>query len=253
MVYKGRMAMDACLKTLVLSPCVIASMLMMSTLAQADLTPMSTQELALTTGQAATGVQIGLQAYINQVIGAPGVASSACTTSETAATFCRLGFRLDGSTNWLVFKGFNGYINIPDIMIYGVNLSVATSFPLTTVGSPPSAVSPPQSAFAINIPFPNPANKDSTAIQIRNLSYTLGLNVNQATTTATDTPAYDQATYYQNTTYTNGTPGNFGQSNSTYDLSGGPGGGGRETGVIGVTMNGNLNVGGTLYVMSTTK
>lgn len=213
--------------------------LCVGTSAHAALNELDDQTLSQVEGQA-TGVQISLSAAINQVT--PGVSNCGSGAGNTPLVNCRLGLQLNNVANWLLFKGFNGYINIPQITLYGVNL---TASPISSTVQ--------QSAIALNVVFPTSSNANNTAIQFKNLSYTMGLQLNtcytdglgNCPTTGVQAPtaAENQSTYYASTVYQNTNAAAAYYSSNAYDL-------GKETGVIGVNINGNLNVGGTLYVFS---
>ncbi|WP_410210976.1 hypothetical protein [Aquirhabdus sp.] len=207
----------------------------------AALSTLTNEELAAVEGQS-TGVQLGLELRINQVNAGTGNAGAllpACAGNNVV--FCRLGVQFNNQPNWLLFKGLNGYINIPNVVLYGADLSQLP----TSQGGDPSKL---QSAIAINVAFPDATH--NTAIQFRNVSYTLGVAVNSNQSFGTLSASDNQNSYlslvggnptppvYQNT---NSAAANY--SAAAYDV-------GKETGVMGVTMNGNLNVGGTLYVFA---
>ena len=207
--------------------------------AHAALNELDDQSLSLVEGQS-TGAQLALSVAINQTT--PGTSNCGSGVGNTPLINCRLGFQFNNVANWLLFKGFNGYINIPQITLYGVNLTAA-----------PISSSVQQSAIALNIVFPTSSNANNTAIQFKNLAFTLGVQLNTCYTDGSGncptngalapTAAQNQATYYASTVYQNTNAAAAYYSSNAYDL-------GKETGVIGVNINGNLNVGGTLYVFS---
>lgn len=204
--------------------------------ALAGLTPLDDQALSNVEGQA-TGVQLALTMMINQ--SSPGVETASCASTASASyTFCRLGLQINNVANWLLFKSFNGYINIPNLVLFG-----------TTV-NPGSGV---QSAVAFSVTLPTPQNANGTAIQFKNFAYTLGIGINPCYTDGlgncpanaklNPNAAENQATYYQQALYQNTAPAGANYSANAYDT-------GKETGILGVQIHGNLYVGGQLNVFS---
>ena len=203
--------------------------------AHAALSTLTNEELASVEGQS-TGVQLGLELRINQVNAGAGTAGAlipACAGANVV--FCRLGIQLNSQPNWLLFKGLNGYINIPNVVLYGADLS---QLPVAQGGDPTKL----QSAIAINVAFPDATH--NTAIQFRNVGYTLGVAVNSNQTFGTLSALDNQKAYLSLTSAgVLGPPPVYPATAAAYDV-------GKETGVMGITMNGNLNVGGTLYVFA---
>ncbi len=199
-----------------------------------------------------TAVQMSLSMMINQT--APGVPNTSCVgaggVAGTNDTFCRLGLQINNVPNWLLFKGFNGYINIPQLTLYGS--AVQTS----STAAQSSLVFSMPTTFAA-------ANANNTAIQFKNVSYTLSLAVNPCYTSSASGSGTDcnpatgrwttanasymaidnQKTYYQQAVYQNTNSTQPYYSANTYDV-------GKETGLMGVTMNGNLYVGGQINVFT---
>jgi hypothetical protein len=134
-------------------------------------------------------------------------------------------------------KGFSGYFNIPKLVLFGSTVTPASGL---------------QSAIAIQITLPSAADK-SSQININNFSFTFALatspcysnsggTVSSSCSSSTPpTAAQNQAAYYDASVFQGTTPG--AQFYSPVDA-------GKETGILGVRMSGNLNVGGTLYVFS---
>jgi len=150
--------------------------------AHAALSTLTNDELAAVEGQA-TGVQLGLELRINQVNAGAGNAGAllpACAGNNVV--FCRLGLQLNNQPNWLLFKGLNGYINIPNVVLYGADLTQS-----------PIGSSIKQSAIAINVTFPDATH--NTAIQFRNVSYTLGVAVNSNQTFGSLSASDNQNSY----------------------------------------------------------
>ncbi len=235
--------------------------------AQAQLSPLTSEELSLVEGQS-TGVQLGLEMRINHVNAGTDTAG-ALTCSGNNLVYCRLGTQFNNLSNWLLFKGFNGYLNIQNVTLYGAALDA-----LPWAGSTLNVAK--QSALAISFTLPsvanvaayNPVNPGTTpaptTVHIRNWSYTVGIGVNPcyaasncgaytaASPTAlqlTQMATQNQQTYLSLDGSNNPTPpvyqstnaANPYYSNSSFDT-------GKEIGTLGVMMNGNLNIGGTLYV-----
>lgn len=212
------------LRVLVLSSSVVLVGLSVS-VAQAALSQLDDQALSSVEGQANTGVNVALQLQINQ--STPG--TSDCGV-KTPLVNCRLGLQTNNVANWLLFKGFNGTINIPQMTLFGADLAD----PAVNSGT---AVK--QSAIGINFNFPAPNTPASGSIQFKNLSFIMGLSVNSIqynnSPVTAPTAATNQTAYYDPTKYTN---------------AGDPLNNGRETGILSMAINGNLNVGGQLYVFS---
>ncbi len=213
--------------------------LLTSTASYAELAPLSNEDLSAVEGQS-TGVLLGLEMRLNQQNAGVDTAG-ALTCTGANLIYCRLGVQFNNVSDWLLFKGINGYIHIPQILLYGANLADTTKNYGTAIN---------QSAIAVNIVFPNATN--GTAIKVRNFGFTVGLALINKTFAAT-TSADNQAAYFQSyaaNSYQNTNSALSTYSASAFDLTGGPGGTARETGIIGVNMNGNLNMGGTLYVFA---
>ncbi len=185
--------------------------------ASAALQPMDNEQLSDTNG-GTTGLQLALTMNINQD-GAGGL-STAC---KNALQFCRVGIKINNQTDWILLKGFNGSINIPSITLYGATVT-------PTAGNP-------QSAIALKMSM-------NDTITITNLGYNLALGKAAGAISIPGATA-DQNIYLAAPVfYTSATSG------SQYDLAGGPGGGPRETGILGININGQLKVGGTLFMFS---
>jgi hypothetical protein len=203
--------------------------------AYAALNEMSNDDLSAVDARAGqTGLLIGLELRLNQNSSAGTDTAGALNCTGANLVYCRVGVQFNQVADWLLFKGINGYIHIPQILLYGANLTdtnvIGSSAPVN------------QSAIAVNIVFPNSTN--GTAIKIRNFGFTLGLQpeINSSGVLSSISAANDQSSYYKYSTYQtdNTQPFYSAYANDT----------GKETGIIGVKMNGNLNVGGTLYVFA---
>jgi len=217
----------------------LMALLASTTSVYAELAPLSNEDLSAVEGQS-TGVLLGLELRLNQQSAGVDTAG-ALTCTGANLIYCRLGVQFNNVSDWLLFKGINGYIHIPQILLYGANLADTTKNYGTAVN---------QSAIAVNIVFPTATN--GTAIKVRNFGYTLGLALINKTF-ATTTSADNQAAYFQSyaaNSYQSSNSALTTYSTSQFDLTGGPGGTARETGIIGVNMNGNLNMGGTMYVFA---
>jgi hypothetical protein len=225
-----------------LSLCVIATCgMLMSGWASAEMTPLDTNELSSVQGSG-TGVQLSLNAAINGTVTAGDFTPNASCVSAaglpgSAAGFCRFGFQENNVNNWLLLKGFSGYFNIPKLVLFGSTVSPASGL---------------QSAIALQITLPSATDK-SSQININNFSFTFALatspcysnsggTVSSSCSSATPpTAAQNQAAYYDASVFQ-------GTSSTAQYYS--PVDAGKETGILGVRMSGNLNVGGTLYVFS---
>ncbi len=213
----------------------------MAMTAQANLAPMSNEDLSSVDGQQ-VGVLVDLEMRINQDASVGKDNAGAITCTGANLVYCRLGVQFNQVSSWLLLKGLNGYIHIPQILLYGANLADQS------VGGPIGATGTQvnQSAIAINIAFPSVANGQASQIKIRNLGFTLGLQpeiTSAGVLTPTINAANDQASYYKNSVYQSTASGSPYYSTFLNDT-------GKETGLMGVQINGNLNVGGTLYVFA---
>jgi hypothetical protein len=226
----------------IISLCVItACSVFMSSSASAEMRPLNTNELSSVQGSG-TGLQLSLDAAINGTVTAGNFTPNAsCVSSAglpgSAAGFCRFGFQENNVNNWLLLKGFSGYFNIPKLVIFGSTVTPATGL---------------QSAVALQITLPSATDK-SSQININNFSFTFALatspcysnsggTVSSSCSSSTPpTAAQNQATYYDPSVFQGTAPS--AQYYSPVDA-------GKETGILGVRMSGNLNVGGTLYVFS---
>lgn len=198
---------------------------MLSGTAHAALSPLDDQALSTVEGQANTGVNIALTMQINQ--STPGTSNCGSSVGQIPLINCRLGLQFNNVANWLLFKGFNGTINIPQLTLFGADLSDPNV----------SGTAVKQSAVGLNFTFPTAGTPSAGSIQFKNVSAILGISTNsvQYSASAAPTAANNQAAYYAYTTYTNAAD---------------PLNNGRETGTLSVTLNGNLNIGGQLYVFS---
>lgn len=214
------------LRKLVFYSSMFVSGLFVMPVAQAAMSQLDDQTLSSVEGQANTGVNVALSLQINQ--STSGVSNCGSGAGQTPLVNCRLGFQVNNVANWLLLKGFNGTINIPQLTLFGADLS-------DTVVNSGTAVK--QSALGVNFNFPAPNTPNNGSIQFKNLNYIVGLSVNSkqyGTSTPPDATS-NQAAYYAASSY----------SDTTDPLNNG-----REKGILSVTMNGNLNVGGQLYVFS---
>jgi|GEM_PF-5030797 len=225
----------------------LVAALMTSSAAWCELAPLSNDELSAVQG-AGTGVQFSINASINgSLSGTTWTPSPSCVTSTgapgTASGFCRFGLQLNNQFNWVLLKDFNGYINIPQLILFGSTVTPATGL---------------QSAVGLQINLPSPTNTTSQ-ININNLAFNLALamspcysysggavasscSISYGSVTGTaPTATQNQTTYYDSSTF---------QSSSSTSPFYSPADAGKETGIMSVRMNGNLNVGGTIYVFS---
>ena len=287
---------------------------MLVTSAQAELTPMTSQELSAVNGQASTGILVGLELRINQnnpggTLSTPPATGGILTgiagedlggtlncNNSTNLAWCRIGLQFNSNYNWLLFKEFSGYLNLQGIELYGVDLSQSTLYTAphsTSLYPNPSgitseALATPTTALAINFTLPSVANgalvtggtiPAVTTVAIRNMSYILAIASNNCTapcaaylnggsssptaamalqnqqaylTTGTSTPTTAglassgsaiQMPTYCSTVGCGTASGTLVYSSSAFDT-------GKETGTLGVVMNGNLNVGGTIYAFA---
>lgn len=220
------MKKNSYLRMLVLCSSVLVSGVFGTTAAQAAMSQLDDLALSSVEGQADTGVNIALTLQINQ--STPGVSNCGSGVGQTPLVNCRLGFQVNNVANWLLLKGFNGTVNIPQLTLFGADLSDPV------VNSGPAVK---QSAIGINFNFPAPNTPLNGTIQFKNVNFIMGLSVNavQYSTSTAPTAANNQAAYYDASVY----------SNALDPLNNG-----RETGILSIAMNGNLNVGGQLYVFS---
>lgn len=174
------------------------------------------------------GADISLQLRINHTSSSQ-FDSTACAQFE----FCRVAIsvnnRFDGTNKkqWLVFKGFQGTINIPEIQLDGTDL----------VYFDDSAVSTTKPAVKLSFDPDQP-------IQFKNVGFQ-SLSIETDTVAAegpSNTPGYlakktggSGVTAYANGKYTNAT--------NAFDF-------GREVGFTGLVMNANLSIAGSLKVFS---
>jgi len=247
----------------------------MSMDALAVMTPLDSDQLSSVTGAAvSTGVQISLSAQINGTM-TPGATpkwtpSAGCVGATglpgANAQFCRFGLVENNNYNWVLLKDFNGFIDIPQLIVFGSSTNTV-AFP-----SGQSVI-----GFQINMPAAGQNGLDQNGnlsqININNLSATYAVAVNGASVaTAGSTTLlagcysnsggalavsgsctsgsyngsnlqalYNQNTYYDMTTFQNG---NAAAANySVVDA-------GKETGILAIRMTGNLNVGGTIYAFA---
>ncbi len=215
--------------------------LSVSTVASAEMIPLDSAELSAVQGTG-TAVQLSLNAAINGTVsGGNFTPNASCVTSAglpgPSAGFCRFGVQFNNVNNWLLLKDFSGYINIPKLILYGSTVTPASGL---------------QSAIAIQIVLPTPADKTSQ-ININNFYSTIALAVspcytasggvaNSSCSSATPpTAAQNQTAYYDASVFQGTNAAN--QYYSPIDA-------GKETGILGLRISGNLNVGGTLYVFS---
>lgn len=219
----------------------------MSAWASAEMTPLSTDQLSSVQGSG-TGVQLSLNVAINGTYTPGSVTPNSTFTPNascvngvgqpgSASGFCRFGFQENNVNNWLLLKDFGGYFSIPKLVLYGSTVTPATGL---------------QSAVAIQIALPSAADM-SSQININNLSFNFALatspcysnpggTVTSSCSSGTPpTAAQNQATYYDASVFQGANPN--AQYYSPIDA-------GKETGILGVRISGNLNVGGTLYVFS---
>ena len=182
------------LRALVFSPFMLAASVFATTQVHAALSALDDQALSSVEGQANTGVNVALSLQINQTT--PGVSNCGSGAGQTPLINCRLALQINNVANWLVLKGFNGTINIPQLTIFGADLAD----PAVNSGT---AVK--QSAIGINFKFPAPGTPSAGTIQFKNVNYIMGLSVNAVQYTASTAPtaANNQAAYYAAATYSN--------------------------------------------------
>lgn len=218
--------------------------------ALAAMTPLNSDELAHVDGEG-TGVQFSLNLQINGTMSSGATPtwtpSPSCVTSTgapgSASGFCRFGVQENNVYNWLLLKDFNGFINIPKLVLYGTTVQTSASTN--------------QAAMAFQILLPSSGDK-SSQININNLYTTFALATSPCygnsggtvTVSATCTAAgyknsaleakNNQTAYYDSCTFNSAA---CPQYVSVIDA-------GKETGIMGIRMSGNLNVGGTLNVFS---
>jgi len=220
----------------------------------AEMTQLDSDQLSSVTGAASTGVQISLSTQINGVM-TPGATpiwtpSAGCVGATglpgVNAKFCRFGLVENNNYNWLMLKDFNGFIDIPQLIVFGSSAN--------TVAYPSG-----QSVIGLQINMPTAGNTASQ-ININNLSatYAMGVNVgcysnsggalvvsgnctSASYSGSTLEALNNQNTYYDMTTFqsSNAASANY----SVVDA-------GKETGIMTIRMTGNLNVGGTIYAFA---
>jgi len=229
-----------------------AALGIMSMGALAAMMPLDSDQLSSVTGEG-TGVQISLSTQINGTM-TPGATptwtpGSGCVGATglpgTNAKFCRFGLVENNNYNWLLLKDFNGFVDIPQLIVFGASAN--------TVAYPSG-----QSVIGFQINLPSAGNTASQ-ININNLSATFAMAVNTGcysnsggalVTSGNCTSASyrgstlealnNQNTYYDMSVFqTNSALANY----SVVDA-------GKETGIMTYRISGNLNVGGTIYAFA---
>ncbi|MBC7750888.1 MAG: hypothetical protein H7Z73_04095, partial [Candidatus Saccharibacteria bacterium] len=165
------------LRMLLLGSSLVMGSVLGSTVAQAAMSQLDDLALSSVEGQADTGVNIALSLQINQ--STPGVSNCGSGVGQTPLVNCRLGFQFNSVANWLLLKGFNGTINVPQLTLFGADLGD----PVVNAGA---AIK--QSAIGINFNFPAPNTPSNGTIQFKNLNFILGLSVNSVQYTTSTAP-----------------------------------------------------------------
>jgi hypothetical protein len=222
----------------VLSLCVAAAFgASLSPCASAEMIPLTSDELSAVQAEG-TGMSLSLDVAINGTFaGGNFTPDPACAdVAGTGSDFCRFGFQGgNGAYTWLLFKQMSGYYSIPKLVLYGTTVSPVTGL---------------QSALALEMTLPSPSDK-SSQVSIRDLSYNLAVAATPCDTLILGSPGSacgttpaaldNQNAYYDSSVFQ-------GSSRSAAYYS--PIDAGKETGALGLRMNGNLNIGGTIIVFS---
>ena len=188
-------------------------------------------QLSSSTGQA--GAEIDLTLKIN-------VDDSNNYNCEANTTFCRIAFSPNNRSEWIVLKGFRGSISLQGVRLDG-------AIDISGLGR-----------NGIKLTF-----DPSKPIEIRNLGFD-ALSIEQDFTAGTYTPTQGANGYTEELNSGEGylAPGYYGDFSSSPDPNGVSGYNnaafynvqafdqGRERGFIGVTMNGNLSVDGSLTIFN---
>ncbi len=229
---------------------------MMSMNALADMMPLDSDQLSSVTGEG-TGVQISLSAQINGTM-TPGATptwtpSSSCVGATglpgSNAKFCRFGLVENNNYNWLVLKDFNGFIDVPQLIVFGSSANtVAYPSGQSVIG------------FQINMPVAGSAQGTASQININNLSMTYAVPVNTGCysnsggalvvsgncTSSSYSGSALEALNNQNTYYDMSLFQSSSSTSANYSVVDA----GKETGIMTIRMTGNLNVGGTIYAFA---
>ncbi len=225
----------------VLSLCAAAAVgTIFSPCASAEMIPLSSDELSAVQA-AGTGVQISLDAAINGSVASGNfIPDAVCAdTSGSGLEFCRFGFQGgNGVFSWLLLKQLGGYFSIPKLQLYGTTVTPATGL---------------QSALVIGMTLPSPADK-SSQISVKDLYFNLAVVATPCDTfylfspgpacNALGTP---EATLDNQNAYLDRS---IFQGSDLFTENFSPIDAGKEVGFLGVRMNGNLNVGGSIIVFS---
>lgn len=218
----------------------LISTLLLSSLVHADLTSLTSDELAAVDGQA--GADLSFEVRFNSDSTGVLDTTSACTTAKLA--YCRLALSFNnrftnlsattGYKQWLVFKGFHGVINIPKIGFDGADIANTTA-----VGGVTPAI---LLSFSANAPIVfNNFGFNALAIETDTVATTLTANGKGLDPTYTAA----NAGYYARTTCNAGTTPACTTANATanglYTAAGFDNG--RESGFLGMNINASLAVG----------
>ena len=226
------------LKTLFL--CAAATVgTIISPYASSEMIPLSSDELSAVQA-AGTGVSISLDVAINGSFNSSGfIPNSACAdTPGSGSEFCRFGFQGGNSVfSWLLLKQLGGYFSVPKLLLYG-----------TTVNPAATGL---QSALVIEMKLPSPTDR-SSQIRVRDLYFNMAVAATPCDTyrvggiSACSGRGTSQAALDDQNAYFDTSVFQIKRTIEHYSVIDA----GKETGFLGVRMNGNLNVGGSIIVFS---
>lgn len=187
--------------------------------ATAALESLDNESLSEVWGQ--SGANIELELRLNQTITGSPAAPTSVTRLCTDPLDCRLGIKLNNRTPWLVFKGVSGGIYIPQMSLDGSDISYVQDDNVTTTWQ-----------GAIRLGFGGAANK----IRFDNF----GFESMAAENDISGTPGYRVLTEKDGANFTDG---KYTAAASVYDT-------GREVGFLGLNINGNVAINGTIRMFS---
>lgn len=181
----------------------------------AALETLDNEQLSEVWGQ--SGANIELELRLNQTITGSPAAPTSVTKLCTDPLDCRLGIKFNNRTPWLVFKGISGGIYIPQISLDGSDISFTGTAGVEWLS-------------AIKIGFGGAANK----IRFDNF----GFEAMSAESDIGGTEGYRVLTEKDGGTFTDGK-----YTTAGFDF-------GREVGFLGLNINGNVAINGTIKMFS---
>lgn len=187
--------------------------------ATAALESLDNESLSEVWGQ--SGANIELELRLNQTITGSPAAPTSVTRLCTDPLDCRLGIKFNNRTPWLVFKGVSGGIYIPQMSLDGSDISYVQDDNVTTSWQ-----------GAIRLGFGGSANK------IRFDHF--GFEAMAAENDISGTEGYRVLNEKDGANFTNG---KYTAAASVYDTD-------REVGFLGLNINGNVAINGTIRMFS---